>query len=120
MSRLDGGTILLGVEREQLNLFPQYVAVGVGDDPDQVSADVATGCASRFNTPVRVDISREAIGGKMVIRVDVPELSASQKPLYFKGQGLPRGAFRRIGTTDQRCTDDDLVAFFQSISSRCV
>ena len=32
---LDGGTILLGVEREQLNLFPQYVAVGVGDDPEK-------------------------------------------------------------------------------------
>ena len=111
---LDGGTILLGVEREQLSLFPQYVAVGVGDNPDQVSADIASGCASRFNSPVRVDISRETLGGKHVIRIDVPELTASQKPLYFKGQGLPKGAYRRIGTTDQRCTDDDLVGFFQS------
>lgn len=111
---LEGGTILLGVEREQMNLFPQYVAVGVGSDPDQVSADIASGCASRFNIPVRVDISREILGAKTVIRVDVPELSASQKPLYFKGHGLPRGAFRRIGTTDQHCAEDDLIGFFQS------
>lgn len=111
---LEGGTILLGVEREQMNLFPQYVAVGVGDDPDKISADLATGCASKFNVPVRVDISREVIGGKTIVRIDVPELGPGQKPLYFKGQGLPRGAYRRIGTTDQRCTDDDLVAFFQS------
>ena len=48
---LEGGSILLGVEREQLSLFPQYVAVGVGDDPDKVSADIASGCASRFNSP---------------------------------------------------------------------
>ncbi|HVE20394.1 MAG TPA: ATP-binding protein [Acidocella sp.] len=111
---LEGGTILLGVEREQMNLFPQYVVVGVGDDPDKVSSDLASGCATKFNIPVRVDISREKIGSKIVVRVDVPELNPSQKPLYFKGQGLPRGAFRRIGPTDQRCTDDDLVAFFQS------
>lgn len=111
---LDGGTILLGVEREQMNLFPQYIAVGVGSDPDKVSADIATGCANKFNVPVRADISRESVDSKIVLRVDVPELGPGQKPLYFKGQGLPRGAFRRIGTTDQRCTDDDLIAFFQS------
>lgn len=111
---LDGGTILLGVEREQMNLFPQYVPVGIGPDPDKISADLATGCATKFNVPVRVDISREQFGSSTVVRVDVPELTAGQKPVYFKGQGLPRGAFRRIGTTDQRCTDDDLIAFFQS------
>jgi ATP-dependent DNA helicase RecG len=26
---------------------------------------------------------------------------------------LPRGAFRRIGSTDQRCTEDDLIALYQ-------
>lgn len=110
---LEGGTILLGVEKEQLNLFPQYVAVGV-TDPDKVSSDIASGCASKFNSPVRVDVSREMVDGKVVVRVDVPELNSSQRPLYFKGMGLPRGALRRIGSTDQHCTDDDLTGFFQS------
>jgi len=106
---LDGGTILLGVEKEQMNLFPQYMAVGIGD-PDKVSSDLASGCASKFNIPVRVDVTREIVD----VRVDVPELNASQKPLYFKSMGLPRGALRRIGSTDQHCTDDDLIGFFQS------
>lgn len=110
---LGGGTILLGVEKE-LALFPQFAVVGVGGDPEQVANDVASGCASMFNTPVRIDITREQIDAQVVVRLDVPELNPSQKPVYLKNLGLPRGAFRRIGATDQHCTDDDLTAFFQS------
>lgn len=32
--------------------------------------------------------------------------------MYFKNQGLPKGAYRRIGPADHRCTDDDLFVFF--------
>jgi ATP-dependent DNA helicase RecG len=46
----------------------------------------------------------------MVVRVD--ELSAGQKPLHFKSDGLPRGAYRRIGPTDHRCTEDDMALFY--------
>lgn len=109
---LSGGTILLGVEKE-LALFPQFKVIGI-DDPDSISNDLASGCASMFNIPARVDVSHERVSGKVVIRIDVPELSASQKPLYLKNLGLPRGALRRIGSSDQHCTDDDLTAFFQS------
>jgi ATP-dependent DNA helicase RecG len=110
---MGGGTILLGLAKEEATLFPHFLAVGV-ENPDKVSADLASQCASVFNMAVRPDISREMIGRKCVIRVDVAELQPSQKPLYLKSYGLPRGAFRRIGSTDQRCTDDDLQIFFQS------
>ena len=40
--------------------------------------------------------------------VFVPEVDVSQKPVYVQATGLPKGAFRRIGSTDQRCVDDDL------------
>ena len=42
----------------------------------------------------------------------VPELSPSEKPVYFKNKKLPEGAFRRMGPTDQRCTEDDLMVFY--------
>src|SRR5690606_25631611 len=38
---------------------------------------------------------------------------AHEKPIHFKNQSLPQAARRRIGSTDQRCTDDDLVVFYQ-------
>lgn len=109
---LGGGTILLGVQKE-FALFPLFTVVGVAD-PDKAISDLSSGCASMFNTPVRPDITQEKVSAKTVVRVDVPELNASQKPLYIKRRGLPRGAFRRIGSSDQRCTDEDLTAFFQT------
>lgn len=108
---LGGGTILLGVEREE-ELFPFYAPTGV-ENPDKLSSDIATSCATIFNQPVRVDISPQVVGSAVILRIDIPELPSNQKPLYFKAQGLPRGAFRRIGPTDVRCTDEDIQFFFQ-------
>ena len=51
----------------------------------------------------------------MKIRID--ELPAKQKPLYFKSKRLPSGALRRIGSTDQHCTDDDMHVFYQDTGS---
>lgn len=112
---LGGGTILLGVEKE-IALFSLYKVSGV-KDTDKIQSDIASGCASMFNLPIRVDISVEKFGQGNVVRIDVPELQKNQKPLYFKSQGLPKGAYRRIGPTDVHCTDDDLFAFFQNKTS---
>ena len=109
---LGGGWVLLGVGREELALFPSYEVDGISN-PEKLSADLATQCATTFNTPLRVGISTELIDGRPVIVVHVPEAPPQDKPIYFKATGLPRGAFRRIGSTDQRCTEDDLVALYQ-------
>lgn len=108
---LGGGNILLGVEREEGSLFPSYVVCGVSD-PDKLQLDLSTQCADMFNQPIRPEITVDNIGGKNVLNVFIPELQQAQKPAYFKSEGLPRGAFRRIGSSDQRCTDDDLFVFF--------
>ena len=112
---LGGGTLLLGVEKE-LALFPLYTAVGV-EDPDKISSDIASACATMFNIPIRVDIRTESVSKRTVLRIVVPELPKTSKPLYFKATGLPRGAFRRIGPTDVRCTDEDLPVFYQGKAS---
>lgn len=112
---MGGGIILLGVAKEEMSLFPQYTATGV-EDSDKLAADLGSGCASIFNIPVRVGISTENVASKTVIVIRVPELPVTSKPLYFKSQHLPRGAYRRQGTADIRCTDEDLSIFFQSHS----
>ena len=108
---LDGGNILLGVEREENSLFPSYVVCGV-ENTDKLQLDLSTQCADMFNQPIRPEITVDNIGGLNVINVFVPELPQSQKPVYFKSDGSPRGAYRRIGSSDQRCTDDDLFVFY--------
>lgn len=113
---LGGGVLLLGIAREELALFPTYEVVGISN-PDKLASDLASRCRSDFNIPLHVDIRQEKIGDRLVLLVHVPEASVGDKPIYFKNQGLPRGAYRRIGPTDQRCSEDDMQVFFAGRST---
>ena len=110
---LGGGWLLLGVAPDEQALFPGYAVEGV-PHPDKLSADLASQCATTFNRPLRVEIRTETLAGEPVVVVFVPEAAPQDKPIYFKATGLPKGAFRRIGSTDQRCTEDDLETLYQS------
>jgi ATP-dependent DNA helicase RecG len=110
---LGGGWLLLGVALEESALFLSYEVQGV-PNPDKLSADLASQCASMFNIPIRLGISTETLEDKPVIVVFVPEAAPQDKPVYFKSTGLPKGAFRRIGSSDQHCTEDDLETLYQS------
>jgi len=113
---LGGGHILLGVTRDEAALFPVYDVTGVRA-LDRVSRDIASQVRSVFNRPVQVEIYPDTLRGQRVLVVHVPEAQPQEKPIFFKRQGLPGGAFRRIGSTDQRCTEDDLAVFYQGRQS---
>ncbi|PUE61679.1 transcriptional regulator [Limnohabitans sp. 2KL-17] len=109
---LGGGWLLLGVEREDQALFPSYQVEGV-PQPYKLCADLATQCRETFNQPVRIELSTEQVNGMAVIVAFVPEAQPQDKPIFFKAQGLPKGALRRVGSVDQHCTEDDLAVFYQ-------
>ena len=109
---LGGGWLLLGVVREELALFPCYQVEGV-PQPDKLCADLATQCREVFNQPVRIELNTEQVDGQALVVAYVPEAQHQDKPIFFKSQGLPRGALRRVGSVDQHCTDDDLAVFYQ-------
>lgn len=110
---LAGGYLLLGVTRqEEMKVNGELYAVSGIEELDKRQADIASQCASAFNQPIRPIIWTEEVAGKHIIGVYVTEAQPHAKPIYFKNQLLPRGAFRRIGSTDQRCTEDDLLAFY--------
>jgi len=94
-------------------LFPGYAVEGV-PNPDKLSADLASQCASVFNQRVQVSIRTEVLQDKPVLVVSVAEAQPQDKPVYIQSRGLPKGAFRRIGSSDQRCTEDDLSILYQS------
>lgn len=105
---LGGGYLLLGVDwAVDVKGDTRYWAVGV-PEPDKAQKDLASQCASMPNVTLRPEMAVERIDEKTVLVVFVPEADASQKPVYLQATGLPKGAFRRIGSTDQRCVDDDL------------
>lgn len=107
---LGGGTIIIGLQ-ESDNPSRRYDIVGVSD-ADKLQKDLASQCATMFNHPIRPFIEPDTIDGKKIIVVKVPELDSKLKPLYFAKEGLPRGVWRRIGSTDQRCTEEDLSLFY--------
>jgi ATP-dependent DNA helicase RecG len=110
---LGGGYILLGVGPAERALFPTYEVLGISD-PEKIQSEIATQCASgTFNQVVRPRITIEQLHKRNVVVAFIPEVNANDKPVFFKKDGLPRGAYRRIGPTDQQCTDEDLCAFFQ-------
>ena len=104
---LGGGVILLGIAENQKASGERFFVEGV-DNPDKAQLDLATQCASVFNIVVRPQISVESVQGLTILKIFVPELPAGRKPLYFKKDGIPGGAYRRIGSSDQRCTQEDL------------
>lgn len=105
---LGGGHILLGVgsavdDKGDTRYWPEGLA-----DPDKIQCELASQCASMLNVPIRPEMSVEQLDGKTVVVVFVAEVDVAMKPVYLKATGLPKGAFRRIGSTDQRCADEDL------------
>lgn len=108
---MGGGHLLLGVTNNDSDLFETYIVCGV-QNPDQLQQDISNGCASHFNRRIRPEIEVEQIADKTVLVVFIPEANKSQKPVYFSSQALPQAARRRIGSSDVKCTEDDLQIFY--------
>ena len=109
---LGGGYLLLGVRRDPQDLFASTYRVEGIDNPDKLQSDLASQCASVFNRPLRPRVSVEELNGKTLVVAYVPEVAPAEKPVFIQSLGLPRGAFRRVGSTDQEGTEDDLVALY--------
>lgn len=117
---LGGGYILLGVVKDDYftSSYPKYKVQGIPYEKlDEIQTNLASQAASMFNRSIRPKIKVETVDGKNAIVVFIEELNAEQKPLYFKHQGLPQGAYRRIGAADQQCTEDDMALFYQNIET---
>lgn len=109
---LGGGILLLGVEREASEEGEyKYLVRGV-NNPDKIQADLASFCSSGFNIPLRPQTAPSLIDGKVLISVEIPEANPAEKPVYLKSLGMNKGSFRRIGSSNQLCSDEDLALLF--------
>ena len=112
---LCGGYLLLGAKRTGMaeDGRPVYEPENI-ENTDKVQSDFVVMCNSMFNVRIRPIINVEEYLGKTVIVVKIEELPESQKPAYFAKRGLPEGAFRRIGPSDEKCSEEDMYLFYQS------
>ena len=112
---LCGGYLLLGAKRTGMaeDGRPVYEPENI-ENTDKIQSDFVAMCNSMFNVRIRPIINVEDYLGKTVIVVKIEELPESQKPAYFAKRGLPDGAFRRIGPSDEKCSEEDMYLFYQS------
>ena len=112
---LCGGYLLLGAKRTGIaeDGRPIYEPENI-ENTDKIQSDFVAMCNSMFNVRIRPNINVEEYLGKTVIVVKIEELPESQKPAYFAKRGLPDGAFRRIGPSDEKCSEEDMYLFYQS------
>ena len=112
---LRGGYLLLGAKRTGMTEDgkPVYEPENI-ENTDKIQSDFVAMCNSMFNVRIRPIINVEEYLGKTVIDVKIEELPESQKPAYFAKRGLPEGAFRRIGPSDEKCSEEDMYLFYQS------
>ena len=111
---LCGGYLLLGAKRTGIaeDGRPVYEPENI-ENTDKIQSDFVAMCNSMFNVRIRPIINVEEYLGKTVIVVKIEELPESQKPAYFAKRGLPEGAFRRIGPSDEKCSEEDMYLFYQ-------
>jgi ATP-dependent DNA helicase RecG len=107
---LGGGYIVFGVTESASRVF---TATGV-TDPKKLEQEISSQCGSVFNRAVRPRIWTEVVDGTSLVAAFVPEASPAEKPVFIKASGMQHGAFRRIGSTDQRCAEDDLRVLFRA------
>ena len=112
---LRGGYLLLGAKRVGMadDGKPIYEPENI-ENSDKIQSDFVAMCNSMFNIHIRPIIQVEEYQGKTVVVVKIEELPVSQKPVYFAKRGLPEGAFRRIGPSDEKCSQEDMYLFYQS------
>lgn len=108
---LGGGYILFGVAEGE----GAFAVLGVRN-PKKLASSLASLSASSFNRAIRPRVWTESVGGAAVVAAHIPEAAAAEKPVYIKAKGLDHGTFRRVGSTDQRCTEDDLRVLFRVTS----
>ncbi len=96
-SNVDGGTINLGVDKDGniIGIKPEFL--------DKLQQDVTSLCISGFNHKLYPDIS---VDENDVIKIYIPPVPASLRPIYTPSRGIIKGGRIRIGTANLPLDDE--------------
>jgi len=114
---LGGGCILLGITKNGDTRDFKYAITGISD-PDKLQNEITSQCRQCFSLPIRPIIKVIPHPQGCMLLVYIAEANTHEKPVYIKSRGLDECSYRRIGSSDQICTREDLDLLYQLRSRR--
>lgn len=100
----DGGIIVFGIDESK-----NYEVVGVYDAQDLLHK-IAEQCKQMVPV-LRVATTECVIDTKTVIAVEVPSREIYDRPVYYKGAGILKGSYSRVGDADEQMTDYEVYSY---------
>jgi ATP-dependent DNA helicase RecG len=100
----EGGVIVLGIDETGL-----FAEVGVYDAHDLIKK-ISEQC-KEMEPPVRPLLNAFEVDGKTFVTVEIPGIDVSRRPCLYKGKGRLRGAYIRVGDSDELMTEYEVYSY---------
>ncbi len=94
----EGGTIIFGIdENDNYNICGVY-------DANDLQKKIVEDC-KQMEPNVRAFITMIVIDDKQLVSAEIPGLEIYDKPCYYKGVGISKGSYIRVGDADVHMTE---------------
>src|SRR4051812_4117729 len=103
-----GGVIILGLDESDA-----FAATGVAD-PSKMASDLAAMCSDEMEPALRPYIQVHAFEGARLVVAEIPELPREQKPCFYKGAGITKGAYVRVHDGDRQLSSYEVQMMLSS------
>ena len=80
-------------------------------DSQRLQEEVSQLASAEMIPPLRPFFTVVEIEGKAVVAVEIPGLTAEQKPCFYKHAGMHKGAYIRVGNTNRQMTDYEIFGY---------
>lgn len=99
-----GGTILFGLD-ERTN----FEACGIYDVKELIT-QVSNQC-QQMEPPVRPLFTATQYKGHVVVSAEIPEIEYERRPCYYKGAGMLKGSYIRVGDQDLHMSEYEIYSY---------
>lgn len=100
----EGGIIIFGIDEKQ-----DYKEVGVYDSQD-IQKKINEQCL-QMEPIVRPLLTVIEKDGKSFVSAEIPGVDLSDRPVFYKGKGRLKGAYTRVGDSDEPMTEYEVYSY---------
>ncbi|GGO18842.1 ATP-binding protein [Microbispora bryophytorum] len=103
-----GGVLILGLDETR-----GFAPTGV-HDALKLSNDLASLCSTDMEPALRPLIHVHDFEGVKLVVAEIPELDPAQRPCFYRGAGMTKGSFVRVGDGDRRLSSYEVQIMLSS------